>query len=302
MSFILYALPGNDALTETLARRLKADIGQLEVRRFPDGETYVRALTSPKGRRVILVATLLHPDETILPLVFAADAMRDHKSLDVGLVAPYLAYMRQDKRFLEGESVTSASFARLVSSCVDWMVTVDPHLHRRKSLSEIYTVPTMTVHAAPIIGRWLAQNTQNIMLIGPDVESRQWVKSVAEVAQVPFVILEKTRRGDHDVEISVPQTENWLDRTPVLVDDIISTARTMIETVNHLHNAGLKPPVCIGVHAIFSGNAYADLLATNVDRIITCNSIPHTSNTIDLTGVIADVIYQLPETDRAIIP
>src|SRR5690606_18318447 len=89
------------------------------------------------------------------------------------------------------------------------------------------------------------------LLVGPDSESGQWVSAVARAAGVPYIVLRKTRRGDHDVSVSVPDVERHRHRTPVLIDDIISTARTMIETVVHLKRAGLRPPVCIGVHAVF---------------------------------------------------
>lgn len=74
------------------------------------------------------------------------------------------------------------------------------------------------------------------------------------------------------------------------MDDIISTARTMIETVNHLKNARMKPPVVIGVHAIFSGNAYEDLHKAGTKEIVTCNTIKHVSNKIDVTQLIASSI------------
>ncbi len=89
------------------------------------------------------------------------------------------------------------------------------------------------------------------------------------------------------MEISVPDVDKYKEATPVLIDDIISTARTMIETVQHLKNAGMKAPICIGIHPVFSGNAYQDLLDTGVEKIVTCNTIPHTSNAIDLSDIMA---------------
>ena len=71
----------------------------------------------------------------------------------------------------------------------------------------------------------------------------------------------------------LPKVEQYLDHTPVLVDDIISTGQTMIETIRHLNNFGMKAPVCIGVHAVFAGNAYQDILLENVERIVTCNTM-----------------------------
>jgi ribose-phosphate pyrophosphokinase len=84
-----------------------------------------------------------------LPLLFAADTARDLGARRIGLVAPYLAYMRQDIRFHAGEAVTSRTFAAILSRHLDWLVTVDPHLHRYHELSEIYRIPTQVVHAAP---------------------------------------------------------------------------------------------------------------------------------------------------------
>lgn len=293
MSFLLYALPGNEALAKNLAKKLDAEVGELEVRNFPDGEAYVRVVTDPGGRAVILVATLYRPEKVFFPLVFAADTLRELDAVEVGLVAPYLAYMRQDRRFKEGEAVTSEIFASLINKSVDWMITVDPHLHRRKSLSEIYSIPTVTLHAAQLIGHWLGTNHGDILLVGPDSESEQWVQAVAQVANAPFIILEKTRYGDRDVDVSVPHAEQWATRTPVLVDDIISTARTMIETIHHVHDAGLKPPICVGVHAVFADDAYEALQNADVAQIVTCNSIAHPSNRIDLSGLIATGIGSL---------
>ena len=112
----------------------------------------------------------------------------------------------------------------------------------------------------------------------PDAESEQWVKAVAEGANAPHVVLEKIRRRDRDVSVSVPHVEKWRGMTPVLVDDIISNARTMIETIGHLQEAKLAEPVCVGVHAVFAGNAYQDLLSAGAGGVCASDTIPHVSN------------------------
>jgi len=284
---LVIPMPGNEALAQSLARRLDLEIGTLEMRHFPDGESYLRYRRAVEGKAVILVCTLDRPDEKFLPLIFAAGAARDLGATEFGLVAPYLAYMRQDRRFEPGEAVTSAYFAKALGRWVDWLVTVDPHLHRRSDLSEIYAIPSAALHAAPLISAWIREHVPNAVLIGPDSESEQWVAAVAKDAGAPFVVLQKTRRGDRDVEVSVPHVARWKTSTPVLVDDIISTGRTMIETVGHLKQAGLPPPVCIGVHGIFAGSALQDLLDAGTERIITCNTIPDATNAIDVTELIA---------------
>jgi len=287
---LVLPMPGNGDLAGRLARRLSAEVGALSVRRFPDGESYVRLLSNVAGRSVALVCTLDRPDDKLVPLYFLAATARELGAARVGLVAPYLAYMRQDARFQPGEGVTSAQFARLLSSAVDWLVTVDPHLHRVATLAEIYQVPAVAVAAAPAIAAWVRAHVAEPLVVGPDSESEQWVRAVADAAGAPHVVLAKVRRGDRDVEVSVPDVARWRGRTAVLVDDIISTAGTMIEAVGHVRRAGLVDPVCVGVHAVFASDAYSELLAAGAARVVTCDTVLHASNAIALDEPVAAAV------------
>jgi len=134
---LIVALPGTEALAAQLANGLEGELAAAEFHRFPDGERYIRFDTPPAGRSVVLVCTLDRPDEKFLTLAFAAGSARDLGASRIGLVAPYLAYMRQDKAFKPGEAVTSVHFARLLSQSVDWLVTIDPHLHRLSALDAV---------------------------------------------------------------------------------------------------------------------------------------------------------------------
>jgi ribose-phosphate pyrophosphokinase len=115
--------------------------------RFPDGESYLRLQTDVSNKHVAILCTLDRPDGKFLPMAYAAATARELGATRVGLVAPYLAYMRQDRRFKNGEAVTSTYFARMVSASFDWLVTVAPHLHRHASLDEIYGIPSRVILA-----------------------------------------------------------------------------------------------------------------------------------------------------------
>ena len=290
MKPILFSLPGNENLAKNLCDLLKAETGDFTLRQFPDEETYIKIHNAVAGRNTILVCTLDHPDSKLLPLFFLAKTLKDLGATKVCLVAPYLAYMRQDKRFTTGEGVTSSYFAGLISSFVDELITIDPHLHRRSNLGEIYTIKTQVIHASALVSKWINSYIDNPVLVGPDSESAQWVEEVAQQSHSPFIVLEKIRSGDREVSVSAPAIEKYKDHTPVLVDDIISTGRTMVETIRQLQLLGMKPPVCIGVHGIFAGNAYAELLEAGAGKIITTNCIPHPSNAIDIVGLIESAL------------
>ncbi len=293
MTPLVLALPGNELLAAALARQVQSPSASIETRRFPDGETYLRVDADCARRSVALVCTLDRPDEKILPLLFLADTLRELGAARVGVVAPYLAYMRQDRRFQPGEAVTSRIFAALLSSRFDWLVTVDPHLHRFRSLSELYTIPTRVVHAAPALAAWITANVARPLLIGPDQESEQWVADVAKRVGAPYAVLTKVRRGDRDVDVSVPDLERHRDRTPVVLDDIISSARTMIQTTRQLVLAGLAAPICLGVHAIFSGDAQLRLEEAGAGRIVTTRTVTHPSNQVEIVDLLMTPLLEL---------
>src|SRR6478752_6779051 len=194
---VVIAVPGNEDQAAQLASRLGAEVVSADVRRFPDGEQYVRINGDVAGQRVALVGSLYpSPAERFMTVAFMAATARDLGATSVGLVAPYLAFMRQDVQFNPGEGITAKHFARLVSQTVDWLVTVDPHLHRLHSLDGIYSIPTTIARSAPAIAQWIKNEVSLPLLVGPDAESVQWVSAVADGCDAPFMILEKTRRGD----------------------------------------------------------------------------------------------------------
>ena len=295
MKPLIFHLPGDEAFAEGLARALRAERATLQLHRFPDGESLVRLDADVTGRTVVLMASLAQPDAKALPLLFAADAARDLGATRVLLAAPYLAYLRQDRRFNTGEAITSRTFAALVSTVFDGVVTVDPHLHRYHSLGEIYRMPTRAVQSAPVIAAWVAANVERPVVIGPDAESEQWVQEVARGADAPFTVLQKIRRGDKDVEVSLPDTSALAGRQPVLIDDIVSSARTMIQAIASVRRVGLPPPVCIGVHALFAADAYDALLAAGPQRVLTCDTVPHASNGISVVEPLAAAVQDLIE-------
>lgn len=292
---LVFCLPRQGGLAEGLARGLDGELGELEIRRFPDGESYVRIHTDCRDRDVVLAATLAKPDDLALPLLFSARGVREQGARQVVLAAPYLAYMRQDTQFHPGEVVTSALFAEFLSGLFDGIATIDPHLHRYHALDDIYTVPSRVIHAAPALARWIAAHVTAPLIVGPDRESEQWVQEVADRAGAPFTVMTKVRRGDRDVTIEAPDLSRWHGRTPVLVDDIVSTARTMAEAVTRLRGAGDPPPVCVGVHAVFSGDAYQTLRQAGPEQIVTGNTITHPSNAIDLVPPMLEAVLELLE-------
>lgn len=289
---VLLSFPDDRPLAAAVADRIGARMGRLEWRHFPDGESLVAVDEDIAGADVVLVASLNDPDRKALPLRFAARTAQELGARRVGLVAPYLAYMRQDARFHPGEAVSANAFPQFLDESVDWLVTVDPHLHRIAALDKVFRIPATAVAAAPQLASWIRREVTKPMLIGPDSESARWVADVALQAHVPYEVLHKTRRGDREVEVSLPDIERLRGCTPVLVDDIVSSGRTLIAALEHLARLHLPPAVCIVIHPIFAGDAWECLRRAGAGRIVSTDSIAHPSNAISLVEAIAGAVAQ----------
>ena len=289
MKPLLFDLYADPKLLASLKSSLDAELAEVEHRQFPDGETYMRIFTPCEKREAIILSNMHQPNSKLLPLVFLCENLRELGIETISLVTPYLPYMRQDIKFHEGEALTSRYFSNILNQQIDKLITIDPHLHRYHSLDEIYTMETHTLQANPLIANWIKQHIEQALIIGPDSESEQWAASVAEMVECPYLILEKQRFGDKNVSVSAPNAQDFANRTPILIDDIISTGRTMIRTAEALVAEGLQKPVCIGVHALFSEDAHSSMMAAPIEKILSSNTVPHFSNTIDVTPLITSV-------------
>lgn len=280
-----FGMPDNAELARDLAARLGLEADSIETRRFPDGESYVRVKGSV-DQHAFLVCTLARPDDQFLPLIFAERAMRASGAKRVTLIAPYLAYLRQDRQFKSGEALASRIFADLVSQEFDALVTVDPHLHRYASLSEVYRIPVTVVDTAEVIGSWVRENVPAPAIVGPDSESAQWVEEVARFAGCPWMVFDKERHGDRDVDLKPPDLTSLKGLTPVLVDDIIASGATAIRAAKILVDAGLKRGFCVAIHALFNDQVSTDLGAM-FEAVLTTDSIPNPLSRFEVAPLIA---------------
>lgn len=280
---ILIPIFHHTQLSKNIVSKLGYELGQLTIHQFPDEEIMIRIETEIKNRDVILFANLEKPIPKIFPLISASCTAKALGARQIKLLVPYLPFMRQDKAFHMGEGITSKHFGEMLSNYFDELITMDPHLHRFHSLSEIFMIKVQVIHAAGCIAQWIKQNVEDPLLIGPDIESKQWVKQIAEGIKAPFLILTKSRKGDSEVQIALSGIEPHKDKNPILIDDIISTGETMIEAARLLKSFNLKSPICIAIHGLFSETSYTKLQKSNLHNIVTCNTVAHETNQIDVS-------------------
>ena len=285
-------LSNSEKLATTVAKKAKARLGRAGMKRFPDGELYLQ-FKGKTGKEAYLVQSLNpNPDSALIELIFAARTAKELGAKKVVGIIPYLAYMRQDKRFKKRECVSAKQMAFLLNSSLDGLITVDPHLHRIKSLKQVFRIKTKKLSATSAIAKYIKKNfnREKSLIVGPDIESYQWARAIANSIGFSSSIFLKKRSSARKVKIKVVKELEWKGKNVIIVDDIISTGHTMIETVKEIKKRKPKAVYCICVHPIFAESAYEKLLKAGAKRIVSCNTIIHKSNKIDLSGVIAGEI------------
>lgn len=286
------AFPENHSQAQQLATALGAEYAAIDIHRFPDGESLV-TLPQQIARTVIFFRGLHDPNAKLVELLLAIRAAQEQGCKRVILVAPYLCYMRQDMAFKPGQAISQRIIGTLLSEWVDELITVDPHLHRIQQLSEALPFCTsVAATASRALGQFLRDKSMQGLLVGPDEESAQWVNQVAQEAGLDFIIASKQRFGDRDVKVTLPETD-LRGRHAILVDDVISSGKTMIETAQVLKKAGVSGVSAICTHALFAPGALEEMQATGISPIWSSDSIPHITNALELTPVLVEALQEL---------
>jgi ribose-phosphate pyrophosphokinase len=262
---------------------------RIERHRFPDGEIQL-TLPPHLPSRVALLRSLHQPGEKLTELLLAAPTARLLGAKHLSLVAPYLAYMRQDKAFVPGQAVSQRIVGHWLAKLFDTVITVDPHLHRVAALAE--AVPArraISLSAAPLLGDWIARHCPGAFLLGPDSESAQWVTQAAAAHGLAHAVCKKVRDGDRAVRITLPVC-NLRGQAVVLLDDVASSGHTLATAAAMALAAGAASVDVAVTHALLAGDALQCIHQAGVGEFWSTDSVPHPSNVVALASLLAQAL------------
>ena len=282
---MLLAFDDESTLAQGLATALGVPLGSVQRHHFPDGETRLR-LPPNLPAEVVLLRGLQDPNAKLTELLLAAAGARALGAHKLTLVSPYLAYMRQDMAFTPGEVVSQRHLGALLAASFDAVVTVDPHLHRVATLDEVLPGRRgLALTAAPLLGAFVAQRVPGALLLAPDEEAGQWVRAAALAHGLDHAVCHKQRHGDHDVDVALPGV-NVAGRAVVLLDDVASTGRTLCAAARGAFAAGAASVDVAVTHALFVGDAMAQVRAAGVRHVWSSDCVPHASNAVSVVPLL----------------
>ena len=289
---LLLCFPDEADFGHRLAQAAGLDVAIVEHHPFPDGEIKLR-LPAALPARVVILRSLNQPNDKLIELLLTARTARLLGARHLSLVAPYLAYMRQDIAFQPGEAISQRIVGQFIAELFDTVITIDPHLHRIKTLDEAVPVECAVVlSAAPLLAEFVAGHRTNPVLIGPDEESAQWIELAATRHGFDHAVCQKTRQGDHQVTVSLPPLA-VTDRHVVLLDDIASTGHTAAQTARLLLAAGAASVDVAVTHALFAGNALNVMRDAGIQHIWSTDCVQHSSNAVSVVPLISQTLQKL---------
>jgi ribose-phosphate pyrophosphokinase len=287
----IQSLPSCAGDARRLALLLGLPLREIALHRFPDGE--MRVTAGPAASTTIIYATLDQPNDKLLAILFAAEALRRAGARRLVLLAPYLCYMRQDTAFHEGEAISQKAVGRLIAATVDRVITVDAHLHRTTDIEAVFPgIEAKNLSAMATIANALRKTGIDpaTVAIGPDAESRPWVSDLAGRLGLAHTVARKIRRGDRTVEISFAETALVAGRPVLLVDDIVSSGGTLIACARALKAAGAATIDAVITHALFAPGMATDFADAGIRSVRSTSSVPHPTNAIPLDDILATAL------------
>lgn len=260
---------GGSAST-TLAERVSRELGNAPFgipfrKRFPDGELYLRVGGSLEGQDAVVVQSV-RADSDLVELFLLEDAVREAGASRVWAVVPYFGYSRQDRRFFPGEPVSARAIAHRVEQDTDAVITVDLHSALNRTA---FQRPLFEASGIPAIGRLLRERPVDV-LVSPDKGGVERVRRMAELLGKPWMALEKKRIDSERVELYYPPTApDVRGKHVVLVDDVISTGGTIVESAKLLRQRGAEAIIATCTHGLFLRDAFERIKAVTDDVFAT---------------------------------
>jgi ribose-phosphate pyrophosphokinase len=271
----------SQVLATHIARALKTTLVNVSFSRFPDGELYLVA--GEIDDEMVVVGSVVDSDSLVqlMLLVDACDRAANH------LVLPYMGYARQDRRFKAGEPVSSRVVARALSTGVSDVITVNIH---EKEVLKSFAVPARNISLSAGIGSYISTlGLKDPLVLAPDEGAMVFAETVASGGGWECDHLEKTRMSGVEVKMA-PRQLSAKSRSVVIVDDIISTGGTIATAAGMLYQQGAKDVYAACVHGVFTGGAYARLMATGIRDVVCSDTIERSCSRISAADEIARAV------------
>ena len=270
--FKVFSGNGNLPMAEEIAKCMNTTLGEVEVKKFSDGEVAVNIHESVRGKDCYIVQSTSDPvNDNLMEMLIMADAMRRASAGRINVVVPYYGYGRQDRTAKARDPITARLVADLISiSGVDRVITMDLHAPQ---IQGFFTIPVDHLQGGPILQKYFANRRLNdVVVVSPDHGSVTRARNFAQPLNAPIAIIDKRRPRPNVSEIMniIGDIEG---KNCILVDDMVDTAGTICNAANALKERGAKSVRACATHAVLSGPAIQKIKDSAIEEMVFLNTI-----------------------------
>jgi ribose-phosphate pyrophosphokinase len=269
----VFAGTSNPELAEGVVRHLGIELGNVKIRKFANGEIYVRYLQSVRGADVFIVQSICAPvNETLMELLIMVDAAKRASARSITAVISHYGYARQDKKSAAREPITAKLVADVLTVAgVSRVITMDLH---QGQIQGFFNQPVNHLTALPILADYFESlNLEDMVVVSPDVGRAKACKKLSNMLGAGLAIMHKGR-PEHNVAEITHVIGEVAGKNCIVADDMIDTAGSITEGAKALMAKGAKSVYVTATHGIFSPPAYERIEAAPIQELIVTNTIP----------------------------
>ncbi len=268
---LLMSGSANRPLAEEIAQQLDTELCRVTLRRFADGEIFVKIDENVRGRDVYIIQSTNPPAENLLELLLLMDAARRASAARITAVIPYFGYARQDRKDQPRVAISAKLMANMVSGAgADRVLAMDFHQHQ---LQGFFDLPVDHLYAAPVfVQHYRQKKLEDVVVVAPDVGSAKMARGFAKRLNGTLAIIDKRRSGPNKAE-ALHVVGDVAGKNCIIPDDMIDTGGTMAEAVHALKRLGARDVYICATHALLSGPAVERLASAPVTEVAVTNTI-----------------------------
>ncbi len=284
--------PSSTKLGNSIAEILGIETVKIAHKKFPDGESYIRFEGEVAGEEVAIVQTTGPPQDTnLIQLFILADAAKDLGAKRVIAVVPYLAYARQDKRFLPGEAISIQTIGKLLkASGIDELLTVNVH---QEKILEKFEIPARNISAIGLLANYFkSRGLEGAFALAPDKGASEFAIEASKILGGGYGWLHKERDRYTGEVKTEEKTLDVSGKDAIIFDDIISTGGTTANAVKILKKQGARRIFAACVHPLMIGNAKERILQSGAEEIVGTDSVPSDVTVVSLAPLLAEALAE----------
>ena len=269
----VFAGTSNPELAEGVVQHLGIELGNVKIRKFANGEIYVRYLQSVRGADVFIIQSVCAPvNEMLMELLIMVDAAKRASARTITAVISHYGYARQDKKSAAREPITAKLVADLLTVAgVSRVITMDLH---QGQIQGFFNQPVNHLTALPILADYFESlNLENMVVVSPDVGRAKACKKLSNMLGAGLAIMHKGR-PEHNVAEITHVIGEVAGKVCIVADDMIDTAGSITEGAKALMTKGAKEVYVTATHGIFSPPAYERIQAAPIKELVVTNTIP----------------------------